>query len=69
MREGNATWVRIGDSVRAAPVTGAGEAASARRAYNGGTSIDPDITGELSEERSARVGSVEPSGAGPSQPQ
>lgn len=41
------------------------------RAYNGRTSTDPAITGELSEERSdpQGTGSVEPSGAGPSQPQ
>ncbi len=46
------------------------EAQSRTHAYNGGTSIDPAITGELSEERSARRGDpVEPSGAGPSQPQ
>ena len=30
------------------------EAHSRTHAYNGGTSIDPAITGELSEERSAR---------------
>jgi hypothetical protein len=41
-------------------------------AYTGGTSIDPAITGELSEERLGPFvdpRQVEPSGAGPSQPQ